>query len=156
MEVKKCRQKWVRLSKLKLVLGYVSNCGFCRSHFLFHLCLVFSEYFRFQYLHFLYHMHSPEYKESLKRQIEEQRVWKLIVVYSVRIPSTSHAKAICLHCYIYVKMLIFVPLSQARKKELTGKVNQAEKLVDSLQKEALGNLKNRMNEVHLPYNYHCC
>ena len=62
--------------------------------------LYFSEYLRFQYLHFLYHMHSPEYKESLKRQIEEQKVWKLIVVYSVRISFISHAKAVCLHCYV--------------------------------------------------------
>lgn len=66
--------------------------------------------FRLQYIHFLCHMPSSEYKENLKQQIEEQ---------------------------------------QARKKELTGKVNQAEKMVDSLQKEALGNLKVRMNEIGL-------
>ena len=48
-------------------------------------------------------------------------------------------------------MIIFVPLYQARKKELTGKVNQAERVVDSLQKEALGNLQNRMSEVCTSY-----
>lgn len=68
------------------------------------------EVFRFQYLHFLCHMQSSQYKENLKHQIEEQK---------------------------------------ERKKELSGKVNQAEKVVDSLQKEALGNLKMRMNEIGL-------
>jgi len=47
--------------------------------------------------------------------------------------------------------LLTLPISfllyKERKKELSGKVNQAEKVVDSLQKEALGNLKMRMNEV---------
>lgn len=42
---------------------------------------------------------------------------------------------------------IWFHLYKARKKELSGKVNQVEKVVDSLQKEALGNLKMRMNEV---------
>lgn len=36
---------------------------------------------------------------------------------------------------------------QARKKELMGKVSQAEHHVDLLQKEALGNLQLRMGEV---------
>ena len=36
---------------------------------------------------------------------------------------------------------------QARKKELMGKVSQAEHHVDLLQKEALGNLQLRMSEV---------
>ena len=36
---------------------------------------------------------------------------------------------------------------QARKKELMGKVSQAEHHVDLLQKEALGNLQLRMDEV---------
>ena len=36
---------------------------------------------------------------------------------------------------------------QERKKELMGKVSQAERHVDLLQKEALGNLQLRMDEV---------
>ena len=36
---------------------------------------------------------------------------------------------------------------QARKNELMGKVSQAEHHVDLLQKEALGNLQLRMDEV---------
>ena len=36
---------------------------------------------------------------------------------------------------------------QARKKELMGKVSQAEHHVDLLQREALGNLQLRMDEV---------
>ena len=52
-----------------------------------------------------------------------------------------------LHLYFTCVILSQPLITQARKKELTGKVNQAEKMVDSLQKEALGNLKVRMNEV---------
>lgn len=49
---------------------------------------------------------------------------------------------------------------QARKKELMGKVSQAEHHVDLLQKEALGNLQLRMGEVgrsvtSLPSLYVC-
>lgn len=65
---------------------------------------------RYQFLHFMCHMNSSEYKENLKRQIEEQK---------------------------------------ARKKELMGKVSLAEKHVEILQKEALGNLRLRMDEIGL-------
>ena len=47
-------------------------------------------------------------------------------------------------CNLYT---IRISLIQARKKELMGKVNQAEQHVDMLQKEALGNLQLRMDEV---------
>ena len=37
-------------------------------------CCLFSDVYRYQFLHFICHMHSSEYKENLKRQIEEQKV----------------------------------------------------------------------------------
>jgi len=33
-----------------------------------------SDVYRYQFLHFICHMHSSEYKENLKKQIEEQKV----------------------------------------------------------------------------------
>ena len=38
----------------------------------------FTGIFRYQFLHFICHMNSSEYKENLKRQIEEEKVsgWK--------------------------------------------------------------------------------
>lgn len=52
-------------------------------------------------------------------------------------------------CYIHLCNSLTIRMStfQARKKELMGKVSQAEHHVDLLQKEALGNLQLRMDEV---------
>ena len=49
----------------------------CQCHLLWWSIFVcyFTGIFRYQFLHFICHMNSSEYKENLKRQIEEEKVW---------------------------------------------------------------------------------
>ena len=63
----------------------------------------------------------------------------------VIVRSTTHLLIFYVHLCNSLK--IRMSTFQARKNELMGKVSQAEHHVDLLQKEALGNLQLRMDEV---------
>ena len=79
----------------------------------------FTGIFRYQFLHFICHMNSSEYKENLKRQIEEEKVsgWKEEGFW----PGSCFCLFVCLLvCFFTLRIcfvIIFVSTFVTGKKE---------------------------------------
>ena len=99
----------------------------CQCHLLWWSIFVcyFTGIFRYQFLHFICHMNSSEYKENLKRQIEEEKVsgWEeqgswpgscffVCLFFTLRI------------CFVIIFVSAFVT---GKKKRINGKSESSRK-----------------------------
>ena len=101
----------------------------CPCHLLWWSIFVcyFTGIFRYQFLHFICHMNSSEYKENLKRQIEEEKVWGAGKKQGSW-PGSCFFVVVCYFtlriCFVIIFVSAFVT---GKKKRINGKSESSRK-----------------------------